>query len=127
MVLPAAFFGWRAYQDIGAVAGFVIAAVLLALAVPIMRTCLIVTESAVLDRRAIRTVSVPWERITGFSVNRPGWLWGGFCVIAHCRDGAQIDLLSTRAYTRAPSSRHLDELHRLCWTLDELLATRGLH
>jgi hypothetical protein len=58
-------------------------------------------------------------------VARPGGLWGGFCVVADCRDGAHVDLLSTRAYSRAPSSRHLDELQRICWTLEERLATRG--
>jgi hypothetical protein len=59
----------------------------------------------------------------------PGWLpageQAGFCVVAVLRDGTQADLLSTRAYSRAPSSSHLDELLRLCWTLEERLATGG--
>lgn len=125
MAVPAAWFGWRAFVVIGPVAGCLVGGGLLSLAVPVMRNCLIVTDDGLTDRRAIRTVEVPWQRITGFGVERPGWLWGGFCVTVACKDGTQIDLLSTRAYSRAPSSRHLDELHRLCWTLEELLSTRG--
>ncbi len=122
MVLLAAWFGWRAFHYIGPLAGGLVAAALLSLAAPIMRTCLIVTDEGLIDRRAARTVRVPWQRIAGFRVDRPGWLWGGFCVVVDCTDGTRIDLLSTRAYTRAPSSRHLDELHRVCWTLEERLA-----
>jgi hypothetical protein len=125
MVLPAALFGWRAFHYVGHLAGFLVAVGLLSLALPIMRTCLIVTGEGLIDRRAVRTVRVPWRQITEFRVARPGGLWGGFCVIADCRDGAQIDLLSTRAYSRAPSSRHLDELQRVCWTLEERLAAGG--
>jgi hypothetical protein len=121
MVVPAAWFGWRAFLYISPLAGGLIAAGLLSLGVPIMRTCLIVTDEALIDRRAVRTIRVPWHRIAGFSVQRPGWLWGGFCVAAECKDGARIDLLSTRAYTRAASSHHLDELQRLCWTLEDRL------
>jgi hypothetical protein len=124
MALPAAFFGWRAFVAIGPVAGYLVGGGLIILAVPIMRTCLIVTDEDLQDRRAIRRIRIPWSQVVEFQVERPGWLWGGFCVIAVCRNGTQIDLLSTRAYTRAPSERHLDELHRLCWTLTELLATR---
>ena len=57
--------------------------------------------------------------IAGFEVDRPGALWGGFCVVAVCRDGSTIDLMATRAYSRVPSARHLDELRRICWTLED--------
>lgn len=125
MALPAALFGWRAFHDIGPAAGYLVAAGLLSLAIPIMRARLIVTDDQLIDRRAVRTVMVPWQQVAGFRVARPGGLWGGFCVVAACQDGAQIDLLSTRAYSRAPAPGHLDELQRICWTLEERLATRG--
>lgn len=124
MALPAAWFGWRAFHFTGPVAGCLVGGGLLSIAVPIMRACLIVTDESLIDRRAVRTVRVPWQQIAEFRVARPGGLWGGFCVVAACKDGAQIDLLSTRAYTRAPSARHLDELQRVCWTLEERLASR---
>jgi hypothetical protein len=107
------------------VAGCLVAAGLLSCVVPIMRSCLIANDEGLTDRRAIRTVRVPWSQIAGFSVERPGGIWGGFCVVAARRDGTQADLLSTRAYSRAPSSSHLDELLRLCWTLEERLAAGG--
>ncbi|HSS89229.1 MAG TPA: PH domain-containing protein [Streptosporangiaceae bacterium] len=125
MVPLAAWFGWRAFIYLGPVAGCLVAAGLLGFAVPIMRTCLIANDEGLTDRRAIRTVRVPWSQITGFRVERPGGIWGGFCVVAARRDGTQADLLSTRAYSRAPSSSHLDELLRLCWTLEERLAAGG--
>jgi hypothetical protein len=50
------------------------------------------------------------------------WREGG--LVATRRDGAEVDLLSTKAYSRVPFSRHLDELQRICWTLEECLATR---
>ena len=78
MVLPAAWFGWRTFELFGPVAGALEAAGLLSLAVPIMRTCLIVTDEGVIDRRAVRTVRVPWQQIAEFRVQRPGGLWGGF-------------------------------------------------
>jgi hypothetical protein len=87
-----------------------------------MRTCLVVTEEGLIDRRSVR---VAWLEITELRVARPGGLWGGFCAVASCRDGADVDLLSTRAYSRVPLSRHLDEVQRICWTLEEHLATRG--
>lgn len=125
MVLPAAWFGWRAFQYIGPVAGGLVAASLLACTVPIMRACLIVSDDGLIDRRAVRTVRVPWHSIAGFSVQRPGGLWGGFCVAVSRKDGSRVDLLSTRAYTRAPSAHHLDDLQRLCWTLEDRLAPPG--
>jgi Bacterial PH domain len=118
MVLPAAFFGWRALHYLGVIAGCLVCAGVLSLAIPILRNCLIVTDEGLTDRRAVRSVWLPWEQITGFRVDRPGGPWGGFCVIADRTDRTQVDLLSTRAYTRTPSERHLDELHRLCWTLE---------
>jgi hypothetical protein len=130
MALLAAWFGWRAFRYagsvhyLGPVAGILLPAVLLGFVVPIMRSCLIVTDEGLIDRRAVRTVRVPWRQIAEFRVARPGGPWGGFCVAAECRDETRVDLLSMRAYSRAPSSRHLDELHRICWTLEERLATR---
>lgn len=130
-VLLAAFVCWRAFRYAGpdrivaVVAGCLVAGGLLASIPLVMRTCLLVTTEDVIDRRALRQVRVPWDKITAFRVARPGWLWGGFCVIAECKDGRQVDLLSTRVYSRAPSSRHLDELHRLSWTLEERIAGRG--
>lgn len=67
---------------------------------------------------------MPWPQITAFEVERPKALWGGFCVTALCRDGTTIDLMSTRAYSRVPSARHLDELRRICWSLEEAAVQR---
>ena len=94
------------------------------LAVLIMRTHLLVSDTGPVDYRVFRIVRLPWELITGFEVGRPRALWGGCCVIAVCRDGTTVDLMSTRAYSRVPSARHLDELHRICWSLDERAAMR---
>jgi hypothetical protein len=94
-------------------------AVGLYLAALIMRTHLTVGIEGLADYRVFRVVRVPWQQISGFDVGRPGALWGGFCVTAVCRDGTTVDLMSTRAYSRIPSARHLDELYRICWTLEE--------
>jgi hypothetical protein len=91
----------------------------------ILRTCLSVSDDGLADHRLFRVVRVPWQRIAGFEVDRPGWLWGGFCVTAKCRDGRAVDLLSTRAYSRVPSAWHLDELQRILWTLDDAAAAHG--
>ncbi len=91
----------------------------LCLAVLIMRTHLTIDNDGLADYRMFRVVRVPWQMITGFEVGRPRALWGGFCVIVICRDGATIDLMSTRAYSRLPSAQHLDELTRICWNLEE--------
>jgi hypothetical protein len=121
---------WRSFRYagpvpyLGAVIGSVLIAILLSAAMLAMRSCLVVTDEGVADRRALRTVRVAWPQISEFRVARPGALWGGLCVVADCRDGRHVDLLSTRAYSRAPSSRHLDELYRLCWTLEEHMAAR---
>ena len=131
MVVLAAWFGWRAVRYAGPghvpalVADWVLAAALLASVVPIMRSCLIVTDAGVIDRRAVRIIRVPWAHICEFRVQRPGGLWGGFCVVAGIRDGTPVDLLSTRAYSRTASPHHLDELPRMCWTLEHRLASRG--
>jgi Bacterial PH domain len=125
MVLLAAWFGWRVFRYAGPVAGCLVSGCLLSFAVPIMRACLVVTDEGLIDRRTVRTVRVPWQQIAEFRVARPGGPWGGFCVVADCHDGAQIDLLSARAYSRVPSSRHLDDLWRICWTLEERLAEHG--
>lgn len=91
----------------------------LGLAVLIMRTRLMVTSAGLADHRIVRVVRIPWEQIAGFEIGRPKALWGGYCVIAVCHDGASIDLMSTRAYSRVPSARHVDELHRISWTLEQ--------
>jgi Bacterial PH domain len=91
----------------------------LALAVLIMRTRLVLTDEGLCDRRLFRVVRIPWELIAEFEIGRPGGLWGGFCVQAVRRDGARVDLMSTRAYSRIPSAGHLDELHRISWTLQQ--------
>jgi len=96
----------------------------LGLAVLIMRAHVMVNNEGLADRRVFRVVRVPWALITGFEVGRPRALWGGFCVIADCRDGVTVDLMSTRAYSRLPSSRYLDELQRICWSLEEAAAKR---
>ncbi len=96
----------------------------LGLAVQIMRAHLTVNDEGLADHRVLRVVPVPWALVTGFKVGRPGAWWGGFCVIADCRGGATVDLMSTRAYSRLPSSRHLDELQRICWSLEEAAEKR---
>jgi hypothetical protein len=94
------------------------------LAALIFRTHLTVSDEGLADHRMFRIVWVPWQSIVEFEVRRPGGLWGGYCVSALCRDGAVIDLMSTRAYSRVPSARHVDELYRICWTLEEVAARR---
>ena len=89
------------------------------LAVMIMRTHLTVSDWGLADHRVFRLVQLPWQLIAQFEVGRPGALCGGFCVIAVCRDGTTVDLMSTRVYSRVPSALHLDELHRICWSLEE--------
>jgi len=66
-----------------------------------------------------RVIRIPWEEIAAFEVDRPKGLWGGFCVTAVSCNGTTIDLMSTRAYSRIPSARHLDELYRISWTLEQ--------
>jgi hypothetical protein len=95
------------------------------LAILILRTHLTVGDAGVADRRIFRLVRIPWQVIAGFEVRRPSGPWGGCCASAVCRDGATLDLLSTRAYSRVPSTRHLDELHRICLTLDEVARQRA--
>jgi hypothetical protein len=95
------------------------------LAVLILQTHLIVGDEGLADHRLFRVVSVPWRVIAGFEVSRPRGPWGGYCVSAVCSDGETINLLSTRAYSRVPSARHFDELHRICWTLGEAAARRA--
>jgi hypothetical protein len=96
----------------------------LGLAVLILRTHLTVGAEGLADHRMFRVVRVPWHVIAGFEVSRPRGPWGGYCVSAVCGDGETIDLMSTRAYSRVPSARHVDELHRICWTLEEAAARR---
>jgi hypothetical protein len=130
LVLLAGWLVWRAsrytgpWREGGLVVTGLVAAGLLACVIPAMKTCLIVSDEGLTDRRALRSVRLAWPQIEELRVARPGGLWGGFCIVATRRDGAEVDLLSTRAYSRVPFSRHLDELQRICWTLEECLATR---
>lgn len=101
------------------------AAVGLYLAVMILRAHLAVGVDGLADHRVFRVVRVPWQQISGFEVARPGGFWGGFCITAVCRDGTTVDLMSTRAYSRVPSAWHLDELQRICWTLEEAAASQA--
>lgn len=94
-------------------------AVGLCLAVLVARSNLSVSDDGLADHRMFRTVRMSWQQIAGFEVGRRGALWGGFCVIAVCQDGTTVDLVSTRAYSWIPSARHLDELHRISWSLQE--------
>jgi hypothetical protein len=87
----------------------------------VTRTRLTVSDHGLADHRMFRVVGLTWEQVEGFEVGRPGALWGGYCVIALCRDGTNLDLLSTRAYSRVPAARHLDEVHRISWTLEARL------
>jgi hypothetical protein len=90
-----------------------------------MRTRLVVTSDGLVDNRLVRVVEIPWQKIAGFEINPPSGPWGGFCVTAVAPDGTTIDLLSTRAYSRIPSGRHLDELYRISWTLEEAAVRRA--
>jgi hypothetical protein len=96
----------------------------LSLAVLITRTRLAVTEDGLADHRLFRVVRIPWGEIAGFEIGRPKALWGGFCVIAVRCDGATVDLMSTRAYSRVPSDQHLDELYRIIRTLEQAAGRR---
>lgn len=95
------------------------------LAILVLRTHLTISDDGLADHRIFRVVRIPWPVITRFEVGRPGGLWGGYCVCAVRRDGATVDLMSTRAYSRVPSARHLEELQRICWTLDEIAGSRA--
>jgi hypothetical protein len=77
------------------------------------------------DYRMFRVVRVPWQQNSEFEVDRPQGIWGGFCISVIRRDGTTVDLMSTRAYSRVPSAWHLDELQRICWTLEEAAARAG--
>jgi len=90
----------------------------LGLAGLIMRTRLVLTKEGLADHRIFRVIKIPWEEVTGFEINRPSGPWGGFCVVALCRSGTTVDLMATRAYSRIPSARHIDELYRISWTLE---------
>ena len=103
----------------GTILCWLVVAAGLCLAVLVIRTHLTVSDMGLADHRLFRVVRVPWRQIAGFEVARPGSVWGGYCVTAACLDGRTVDLLSTRAYSRIPSARHLDELHRICWSLEE--------
>jgi hypothetical protein len=91
----------------------------------ILRTRLAVTSDGLADHRLFRVIRIPWEEIAAFEIERPHGLWGGFCVTVVSRDGTTTDLMSTRAYSRIPSARHVDELYRISWTLEQAAASRG--
>jgi hypothetical protein len=91
----------------------------------IMRTRLVVTTNGLADHRIFRVIRIPWEEIAAFEIDRPKGLWGGFRVTVVSRNGTTIDLMSTRAYSRIPSARHIDELYRISWTLEEAARLRA--
>jgi hypothetical protein len=91
----------------------------------IMRTRLEVAADGLADHRLFRVVRIPWDQLAAFEIDRPGGLWGGFCVTVTSRNGTTIDLMSTRAYSRIPSARHLDELYRISWTLEQAAGQRA--
>jgi len=97
----------------------------LGLAVLIMRTRLVVAAEGLADHRVLRVIRIPWEEIAAFDIRRPHGLWGGFCVTIISPDGTTIDLMSTRAYSRIPSARHVDELYRISWTLEQAAGLRA--
>jgi hypothetical protein len=97
----------------------------LGLAGLIVRTRLVLSNGGLADHRIFRVIETPWQEITGFEVNRPQGLWGGLCVAAVLRDGTTADLLATRAYSRIPSARHVDELYRISWTLEQAAGQYG--
>jgi hypothetical protein len=103
-------------------AAFAIGVVLAGL---VMRTRLVVTSEGLADHRIFRVIHIPWREITAFEINRPSGLWGGFCVVAVCRSGTTVDLMATRAYSRIPSARHIDELYRISWTLEHAAGLGG--
>ena len=94
------------------------------LAILILRSHLTLGDDGLADHRIFRVVRVPSRVVARFEVSRPSGPWSGYCVSAVCHDGESIDMLSTRAYSRVPSTRHLDELHRICWTLNEAARQR---
>ena len=105
-------FGWLIAGCVGAAVGGCPAALQL-------RSHLSVTAIGVADYRMFRVVRLPWRDIAHFQVQRPAGLRAGFCITALCHGGARVDLLSTQVYSRVPSARHLDELHRICGILEE--------
>ena len=88
------------------------------------RAWVIADSEGVLDVGPLRRRRLAWPAISGFDVDRPGGLWGGYCVRALREDGGHVDLLGLRAYVRVPSVRHFDELHRLAWLLDGVRAAQ---
>ncbi|MHB1430584.1 MAG: hypothetical protein ACYCVZ_00490 [Streptosporangiaceae bacterium] len=131
VVLVAVLLGWRAAAYAGpdraamSLLGGLIAVVTLGFVGPALRARFVATDAMLIDRRAFRTVRLAWDQVAEFEVRRPGGIWGGYCVVAECRNGRQVDFLATMAFSRAPSARHLDELHRLCWTLEDRLGQLG--
>jgi len=127
-VLAAACLEWYLSSRLASVAGIVVGSALgagsLCVAVQTIRSHLAVNSEGLTDRRAFRVVRLSWAEIAEFRVDRPGGLWGGFCVVATRHDGSAVDLLSTRAYSRIPSAHHLDEVYRICWSLEEAAASR---
>jgi hypothetical protein len=124
--------GWLGYglsRSGAGIAGLVlcwlVVAAGLCLAALIVRTHLTVSDEGLADHRLLKVVRVPWQWVAGFEVKRPGSVWDGYCVSVACRDGGTVDLLSTRTYSRIPSARHLDEVRRICGSLEEATMTRA--
>jgi hypothetical protein len=119
-LLAAWYFAVRHRSAAGVIVGCLLAIGLLAAAWCVLRARLVVDSGGLTDHRAVRTVRVRWEDITGFEVARPAGPWGGFCVCAIQRSGQKVDLLATRGYSLLPSRSGYDEVHRMMWTLNEL-------
>ena len=89
--------GWLGYGlsrsgagVVGIILCWLVVAAGLCLAVLVMRTHLTVSDMGLADHRIFRVVRVPWRQIAGFEVNRPGSVWGGYCVTVACRDGGRL-------------------------------------
>jgi len=119
-LLAAWYFAVRHRSAAGVIVGCVLAIGLLTAAWCVLRSPLVVDSCGLTDYRAVRTVRVRWEDITGFEVARPAGPWGGFCVRATQRAGEKVDLLAMRGYSLLPSRSGYDEVHRMMWTLNEL-------
>jgi hypothetical protein len=116
----------RGSSSAGTIVGSVVGIGSVCIAILVVRSHLAVTDEGLVDCRAFRVSRLSWADIVEFGVDRPGGPWGGFCITATRHDGSTVDLLSTRAYSRIPSERHLDELYRMCWTLAEAASARRL-
>jgi hypothetical protein len=130
LVLVALSVGWNSLGHSGLprlpvpVLSGALAAGLLSGAVLAMRSCLIITDEGVTDRRPLSVVRVPWPQVTGFRVAPSGALGGGYCIVVDRPDDRPVELLATRAGGRMALRNDLGDLDRLCWKLGELQRER---